>query len=204
LIRLVASMPIHIRHINVHDYDCRLELVDGTQCLHTIHSRGHDFNIRPTIKKVNERLASPAMKQRPESFRIRAFCVRLRDAFHCPFPMFPLVSIVVFPSRVSEATSLYGSSRGMPTRKNPRLFCYSSRLFARRMELERPIQIVLGHLCHTRHRMLNGIIQIVGRRELFCLANSHRPRRVIRVSTTTATCGLLALGTKSVNAWNPD
>ena len=85
-------------------------MVDGTQC-HTIHSRGQDFT----------------MKQRPESFRIRAFCFRLRDAFPCPFPMFPLVSMLaVFPSRVSEATSLYGSSRGMPTRKNPRLFCYSS------------------------------------------------------------------------------
>jgi len=29
-------------------------------------------------------------KQRLDSFQSRAFCLRLRDAFHCPFAMFPL------------------------------------------------------------------------------------------------------------------
>ena len=72
--------------------------------------------------------------------------------------------------------------------------------------------ILLPSYSHKRHSPLNGVVQILARRELFdkhayapfCLANSHIPRCVIWVRTITATCGWLGIGTKSTNNRKPN
>ena len=55
-------------------------------------------------------------------------------------------------------------------RKESGLSCLPLLRREKKGRLDGPVPIFLGHLCHKRHRTLNGLIQIIARRELFCQA----------------------------------
>ena len=72
--------------------------------------------------------------------------------------------------------------------------------------------ILLKRMSHQGNSVPNGSVKIFARHvplyqqahAPFCLAKSHSSRGLILVKTITATCGLLAMGTKFINTSNPD